>query len=753
MKKSSLFIYVLIVITLSLYFGRSIFSIQNTIDKNDEILALETFDYEGEKIFFTERKVNESKVHEYHTLIKENDLPKVGNHLTLIVTRLRGNWHEIYFNNILVGEIGSKYHDSNHVWNDIYIFSIDKNLVMEENEMKFLTSSDHKIGFGPVPVIITSQEEGHSIYKRMRGVYSRFYFTAISAIAAISLLVVGLFVSTKSFAKSYGLMPFGTLAISLYLLDYTNISYAPLSPFVFKKIIIILLYTAVLFQSISLARIYKQKWLFKLGLVSYILSSLGFIIAWNTVVLSDIYEYTNLLVMLNILCWLVILIRHTIKEQTSENWMLLLATLLLLLPSALDVFILLTERGRNLRLSVYGIIFYSVAILMLTILKYIDEQKEVYHQSEKLIQDKKRLETALITDELTGLRNRRALFELESLSYFESTSFIYFDIDKFNALTNTFGHSVGDEIIKIITEVIQEAFPEEKIFRYGYSKFVIIIHDKKEKEVKSIAEDVRKAIMKDEQIDELSGYYPVTISGGIANYPKDGVDLKGVIRKAEKAREYARIIGHNRVCTYQRGMETQLESQAQQKLKYDLLNDFVMTLAGAIDLKDMYTGKHSEQVCRYASLIAEAMNLEEDLKRPLRMGSLLHDLGKIAIPDEILMKENKLTDEEYEQIKTHTVLGSKLIEGIMEDHLVIACVRHHHERYDGKGYPDGLKGDMIPLVARIVCVADAYHSMISNRPYRKGMTKESAISQLEGGLGTQFDPEIAQIFIDELRRL
>lgn len=175
----------------------------------------------------------------------------------------------------------------------------------------------------------------------------------------------------------------------------------------------------------------------------------------------------------------------------------------------------------------------------------------------------------------------------------------------------------------------------------------------------------------------------------------------------------------------------------------------VESLAVAIDAKDEYTNGHSSRVAEYSVLIAERAGMGEDELEELRMEALLHDIGKIGIPDEILNKPGRLDDDEYSTIKQHTVIGSEILRHIQTLPGAATVARSHHERYDGKGYPDGLKRDEIPLHARIVAVADAYDAMHSDRVYRRGLPDEVIFSELERGRGTQFDP----LYVDELLKV
>jgi putative nucleotidyltransferase with HDIG domain len=184
------------------------------------------------------------------------------------------------------------------------------------------------------------------------------------------------------------------------------------------------------------------------------------------------------------------------------------------------------------------------------------------------------------------------------------------------------------------------------------------------------------------------------------------------------------------------------------KVKKDSL-DLTKTLINALDSRDAYTSNHSDNVSRYAVQIAEKMNLSKDLCNVILTGGLLHDIGKIGIPELILTKPERLTSEEYNIIRTHPVIGYEILKHVdaFKKNGILDIVLYHHERYDGKGYPKGLKGSEIPLVARIVSVADAFDAMISNRVYRTEFDLNFALNEIRRSKGTQFDPEVADAFL------
>ena len=178
-----------------------------------------------------------------------------------------------------------------------------------------------------------------------------------------------------------------------------------------------------------------------------------------------------------------------------------------------------------------------------------------------------------------------------------------------------------------------------------------------------------------------------------------------------------------------------------------IIEESIETFTGFIDAKDPYTNGHSKRVAQYTRLIAEKMGYEgEELDRIYYI-ALLHDCGKIGVPDNILGKPEKLTDEEFEIIKSHTVHGGDILSSFKSLENAGEGALYHHERYDGKGYPEGRAGEDIPLIARMICVADSFDAMNSNRCYRKKLTREKIISEIENNKGKQFDPKIADVFL------
>jgi diguanylate cyclase (GGDEF)-like protein/putative nucleotidyltransferase with HDIG domain len=367
----------------------------------------------------------------------------------------------------------------------------------------------------------------------------------------------------------------------------------------------------------------------------------------------------------------------------------------------------------------------------------VDKLEDRYHKS--------------ITDPLTGIYNS-AYFKQKLVETMEnakqtdrSMALLFCDVDNFKSLNDHRGHTYGDEVlIKISQLIINNVRPNDIVCRYGGEEFVVIMPEVDMYEAKAVAEKIRHVVAIKNTDSSLT---PLTISIGIALYP-DNSDEESIIHIADQAMYTAKNLGKNRVILA--GELHSIEKQNYSRKTKDQRSNLnmVVSLTKAVEAKDSYTHSHSEMVSKYAAAIASSMGLsDKDVKR-ISIAGLLHDVGKIGIPDYILNKEGRLTNEEYELMKTHPELGYNILASVEELKDTIPYVLHHHERYDGKGYPFGLKQSEIPLGARIIAVADAFHSMTSARPYRKvPLTTDKAIEQLEDGKGTQFDDLVVEHFL------
>jgi diguanylate cyclase (GGDEF)-like protein len=353
------------------------------------------------------------------------------------------------------------------------------------------------------------------------------------------------------------------------------------------------------------------------------------------------------------------------------------------------------------------------------------------------------------TDELTGLYNHRHFHErleqeIARGSRFGSTfSLIMLDIDLFKAYNDIYGHLAGDQVLRKVGKYIESSIRSiDLAFRYGGEEFTIILPEARLDDAYKVAERIRKTI----ESKTSSRAMPITVSLGLANWPNDGVMKEEIIGRADVALYRAKQTGRNRACLSSDILkpETPLIG-AELEAKPKALS-IIYALAATVDAKDSYTYGHSRKVSEYSVAIAEALKLPQDRITTIRAAGLLHDIGKIGIPDSILKKRTPLTEEEWKPIRAHPELGVEILRHVIDLVNCLPAILHHHEHLDGSGYPAGLNGDSIPLEARILAIADAYDAMTSPRPYRDRLSSDEAINELRRCAGTQFDPSLVEVF-------
>jgi response regulator RpfG family c-di-GMP phosphodiesterase len=235
---------------------------------------------------------------------------------------------------------------------------------------------------------------------------------------------------------------------------------------------------------------------------------------------------------------------------------------------------------------------------------------------------------------------------------------------------------------------------------------------------------------------------------GAYDYIIKPIDLNVLSISVDRALEKRRLLLENK--SYRLHLEDKLKEQTI-TIRESFLYAF-KALAFALEARDEYTSGHSERVTELAVTIAEGMSISQDMIQKIRLAGLVHDIGKIGVKETILNKPEPLTAEEYSHVQSHCETGSRILLPIVDDDEILDIVIHHHERYDGKGYPDRLSGEQTSLGARIVAVADAYDAMTSTRPYRDALSIEEAIDEIQKNKGSQFDPDIADVFVSIINR-
>lgn len=365
----------------------------------------------------------------------------------------------------------------------------------------------------------------------------------------------------------------------------------------------------------------------------------------------------------------------------------------------------------------------------------------------------KKLKSLANEDGLTGVYNHRFFHDVLRGKIIacekknNPLSLIFLDIDYFKHYNDLYGHQGGDEVLKTIGSLLKNSVRKEDIVaRYGGEEFAIILPNTSEEDAIMIAENIRHKVevtyFKGEE-NQPNG--KLTVSIGISIYPEKAKNDVELIKSADDALYRAKFFNKNRVETYTSILD-ELKHNIDER-DVELITS-IKTLISVINIKDRYTYGHCERVVFYSRLLADKLEISEEDKRKLVYGAYMHDIGKIDISKEILNKKMPLTNEEWNILKRHPLNGVELIKPVKSFNNIAPLILHHHERYDGKGYPGNLAGEDIPFLARVLTVVDSFDSMTSNRPYNKRKTYEEAIEELKKCSGTQFDPMVANAFIE-----
>ncbi len=356
-------------------------------------------------------------------------------------------------------------------------------------------------------------------------------------------------------------------------------------------------------------------------------------------------------------------------------------------------------------------------------------------------------------DGLTELYNHRYFYEFLSSRIHEAeakhfpVSLLFIDIDNFKYYNDLYGHQKGDDVLRSIALIMKATFAKETfIARYGGEEFAVLLSYYDEEQAIAEAEKLRRAVQEypfDGQENLPGGN--LTVSVGVSSFPSKVKTDAELIKSADDACYRAKFLCKNRVESY-----------------FSILDEFhfapevitqIKTLIAVINAKDKYTYRHVERVVFYSSILADKLNLNPDEKRKLVYSAYLHDIGKINIKEEILNKTEPLTNDEWEILKNHPQYAVDIIKNNEAMEEIRPIILQHHERYDGKGYPLGLKGESIHYLARLLAVVDSFDAMTSLRPYQKTKTFKQALIELERCSGTQFDPEAVEAFIFCIEKL
>ena len=378
----------------------------------------------------------------------------------------------------------------------------------------------------------------------------------------------------------------------------------------------------------------------------------------------------------------------------------------------------------------------------------IAERKQA-EERQRVLQE--RILALATTDPITELPNHRALLaqleqELERAQRYErACSLLFLDLDHFKALNDGYGHGAGDTVLCEFAGVVRAQLRGmDTVGRWGGEEFLAILPELQADEALALAEEVRAVVAA--HTFNVGGGIHLTCSVGVASSPVHAQEREGLLSAADHAMYAAKRFGRNQVRTANDPAVLALfsESHLEEGREEAALVGMVEALVTLVEARDYSTGRHSHQVSDLVLQLARALGLPPAEAQMIALAGRLHDVGKVAVPDAVLQKAGRLTEKEWALIRTHPVVGADVVSHIPALRPLAPVIRAHHERWDGQGYPNHLKGEAIPFGARILAVVDAYLAMTVDRPYQKGRVPSVALAELRRCAGSQFDPHVVE---------
>ena len=394
-----------------------------------------------------------------------------------------------------------------------------------------------------------------------------------------------------------------------------------------------------------------------------------------------------------------------------------------------------------------------------------------------------------ITDGLTGIKTRRYFLEAVQSEWKRASrstrpfSVVMVDLDKFKQVNDTMGHLEGDLVLARIARLLEQKCRQSNVVaRFGGDEFVILMPETGVDQAQVTAERLRLWIATDPMLSE----HQITGSFGVATYPIHGASVEDIMRVADAGMYVSKHAGGNKVATADEFVEGQNTSVQRQLIttyvegflqrehygpeytselvsalkkfaeeeaagNREVMMDCIVALNRASESRELYASGHGEQVARTAEIVARELGITGQDLHDLIFAARVHDVGKIVVPEKILNKPAMLTEDEHYLVAMHANVGAEIIDAIPDSQHIRQMVRHHHEAFDGSGYPDGLKGEQIPLHARIISVAEAYVAMMADRVYRSARSQADAVRELESRSGSQFDGMLVRILIRQFK--
>ena len=400
-----------------------------------------------------------------------------------------------------------------------------------------------------------------------------------------------------------------------------------------------------------------------------------------------------------------------------------------------------------------------------------------------------KLQQQSITDGLTGIKTRRFFWEALSAEWKRASrsgrpfSVVLIDLDKFKEVNDSMGHFEGDLVLARVGRLLEQKSRQSNVVaRYGGDEFIVLMPETGSEQAQVLAERLRQWLASDPMLAE----HHITGSFGVASFPMHGFSIEDIIRVADAGMYVSKRSGGNLVSTAQEYVEGQDFARQRQQIsayiegflqrehngpeqleeltstlyklcggeqdcKVQLLREAIESLSRAAESREVATAGHGDLVARYSEVIARALGLSSEETADLVFAARVHDVGKIFVPEPILNKPGPLNDDEFFQVKLHPQIGAEIVGKIPRSDMMREAIEHHHQRFDGSGYPDGLRGEQVPLWARIIGLADAYANMVTEQSFSAARTPDQALDELSKMSGTRFDGMLVRLLIRGLK--
>lgn len=686
----------------------------------------------GEERFFYEKS--------YYISANEFSLLNQDRDVGVLVYRIPGYYYELEFNGYTIGKVSDVYHKGSNIWNNAYSFIIDTGTIKEENILTIRGEAASGFNQDMFRVYLGRYDKVSKIYTTQKVLFQYFLLSSIGFLIALGIAITLIKASDNYGEKGYIWMAIGAILFGLYLADYIEFWSMPISKLFFRKLTIVLLFTGISCLGIGLGKRFEMRILRR---YSYLLLGVGVLMAFiaNTFPsFKTVYSYASIGLLIE-----QVLIAYTlfrVRKKVAFGHTLALISLVMILTTSYDVYGMINNLG-TAKMSLYSVVVMISSVLTISIYHLSDDYQVVQSHAARKEEEVSALIEQMYKDSLSGYFNFKYLEERKYEEIQGVVSTTYSRFDALDAIRNNRGIEVTEKILEETYKIYEQVFDMfGEFYVDGKGQLVTLLPGMHTEDAYKMLEMVRLKVMQSEKIKELCGFLPYTITSGVSTRIDDE-DVNELVRRANIAMLNGEGHGRNQTTIFK---TKYLDNGMGDEENHNLMLNFVYTIINTIDSRDQYTSRHSEEVAKYSVMIGEKLGFDDDHLNALKIGSMLHDCGKLSVSDFILNKSEPLTEEENRIIRNHPIVGYQLSKQIFKDARILDCIKYHHERFDGTGYPEGLKGSDIPLEARIVSVADAYHAMISSRKYGRIYNHNRAFSELVDGGNTQFDRGIVSVF-------